>query len=355
MQFDAQLLNGLQRCLAVAGAGKAAQISALRRLSDGWETDVYAFSAGGGVLPAPRDLILRIYPGEDVSWRLANEAHALERLRALGYPVPEVLLKDAGTACFGAPFLIMEQIHGRPMWKAYSSGQEMLNAFCALLAQLHSLEAGALVGEGGPWRSAADATGTFSLAFLWDKLAGPGLSDAFGPLLDRLAQAELSVKRTPSAVIHGDFHTENILVTESGDHFVIDWSNAAIDDPRVDVAQAVVLASTNGNPEWGQAVRAGYEACVGAPLRDFDYFELLALTRRVASMVIAAARGAASLGMRPGLEVQLRRHLPRLHQLVGHLEQRSGTELPGLFRLLDEAKEQAANPRQATSCGSDRP
>lgn len=71
--------------------GPGWEVSGLRQLALGWETDVYGFRAAGGGLAAPRDLVLRVYPGQKVDERAAAEAHALRRLGALAYPVPELL------------------------------------------------------------------------------------------------------------------------------------------------------------------------------------------------------------------------------------------------------------------------
>ncbi len=52
-----------------------------------------------------------------------------------------------------------------------------------------------------------------------------------------------------SALCHGDFHPENILVSNSGDFKVIDWINVFSGDPLADVARTYYCIRSGKSPE----------------------------------------------------------------------------------------------------------
>lgn len=324
---------GLQAYFAPQGV----TVTGLYLLARGWESDVYGFSAAGGEIGAAYKLVLRLYTGANAARRPHDEVYAMKRLHALGYPVPELVAFEPSGASMGSRFLVMAYVDGRPMWQHFRPhyfGPEMLNLFCDLLFGLHQLDGHQFVGAQHLWKTADGGVGTFAIEFLSGLLREVGLEEEFGPLFERLAVWEQAVQRDRRCLIHGDFHSENILMTAQGSPFVIDWSSAALDDPRVDVAQAVVLETTNGRPEIGHLIKQRYEALAGAPLRDFDFFEVLALARRLASIVIAMSAGAGFLGMRPGLEAELKQRIPRTRSFTDLLSERTGVPLDRVQQVL---------------------
>lgn len=52
-----------------------------------------------------------------------------------------------------------------------------------------------------------------------------------------------------TALCHGDYHPENILVNEEDEFKVIDWINAFSGDPLADVARTVYLMQSGKSPE----------------------------------------------------------------------------------------------------------
>ncbi len=92
-----KLIVRLQRVLVNAFPEREApKAASLKRINEGWESDVYSFRMDYG----PRgkrqrqDLILRIYPGEDAQPKSAREYGSLSLLHRAGYPVPEVFHLD---------------------------------------------------------------------------------------------------------------------------------------------------------------------------------------------------------------------------------------------------------------------
>lgn len=292
-------------------------ISPLETLKAGWETDVYAFTAG------PRDLVLRLYNEANVGPRPATEAHALQWLRAAGYPVPELLLFEPDPAVLGGSFLIMERVRGGLLWQSLR-GALLAQGLAELMYRLHRVDPAGV----GPLYNTFDAD--FMQAVL-----PPAVQAGFAPALEALAVRERAVDRRPTAIIHGDFHADNVMVDQQGRPFVIDWSCATVDDPRVDLAQAMAIAITNGDEAWGAQVVQAYAELAGGPPAHFDHFVDLALTRRLAVIVAAIIGGAGTVGLRPGLETELRREIPKVRLFVGVLEQRLGVPLSGVDTALE--------------------
>jgi aminoglycoside phosphotransferase (APT) family kinase protein len=314
-------------------AGAPVTVSGLRPLSGGWETQILAFQAE--YPEGRRDLVLRFYPSQAAAPRVRVEGEAMSVLDRLGYPVPALTAYETDGALFGGPFLVMNRVDGRPMWEFYRHQLfqgEMLTRFCALLVRLHRLDPVHFAGPGRLWESAGGATSSFSPAFLDRFLQLAGLQEPFAPLTAYLGREEKQVGRTAGSLIHGDWHPDNILLTAAGEPFVIDWSSAALDDPRVDLAQAALLS---GAPERGEAIRAEYERQCGERLTHLPYYDALVLARRLGSIVISMVRGAGLLGMRPGLEQELRQKAGDVLGMLRRLEAMTGVPLPGVAAILE--------------------
>jgi aminoglycoside phosphotransferase (APT) family kinase protein len=66
---------------------------------------------------------------------------------------------------------------------------------------------------------------------------------AFASVLERLQSAVPHVRHERVAVVHGDFHYNNVLIGEDGVATVIDWSNVCAADPRTDLAWLRVVTA----------------------------------------------------------------------------------------------------------------
>jgi aminoglycoside phosphotransferase (APT) family kinase protein len=81
----------------------------------------------------------------------------------------------------------------------------------------------------------------------------------------RLAKAAASpvlreaAEQLPRALTHGDMHPANIMRRADGSAVIIDWGNACLAPPMLDLANIIEL----GSPEWLTYV-AAYEAAGGA-------------------------------------------------------------------------------------------
>ncbi|MDF2629692.1 MAG: dihydroorotate dehydrogenase [Symbiobacteriaceae bacterium] len=301
-----------------------AKVENLHPLSGGWETDVYGFDLRRG--EGPEQLVLRVYPaGESALLRAANEFHVMTYLHTAGYPVPRVMRFEPDPAPLGGPFLVMERVPGVP--------EPALAVFVKLLYDLHQMDWRPLVGKGLHWQTPAEAEATFGLGWLAGTIEQYGFAEAFRPVLTWLNDRSGQVEQQP-AVVHGDFHPLNVLGTEAGEASVIDWGSAAVADPRVDVANAMIMAFVLGQPHLIPEILAGYEAVAGRPLEDLEYFQVLILTRRLSMMVIAMVHGAEACGLRAGTEIHLRQKVDMARTIQAFLGQLTGVSLPALEPVL---------------------
>ena len=158
----------------------------------GRAADVY--DIGGG-------RVLRRYRDERATPDAVElEAAAMHHLAARGYPVPAVY--DAG-----GRDLVMERLDGVSMLTDIERRPWRVGRHADTWAHLHRQLATVPV----------------------DGLGASGLPVRFGE---------------PSAVLHLDFHPDNIMLTSRGP-VVIDWSNVSLGPSAADVAQSWIIGATS--------------------------------------------------------------------------------------------------------------
>jgi len=301
-------------------------VDGFKPLSHGWETEVYGCYIQG----APT--VLRLYHGENVAVRAETEFRMMRHLGRLGYPVPRVDRYEADPAIFGGPFLIMEGIEGQPLGDFLDRRQETVEQLCRLMFDLHRLDPDSFIGVDGVWPDLTTAEGTFANRFWLDLCRSLDLAAPVQPLFAWLEEQGRSVafRRAP---VHSDLHFENVLVRADGSAVVIDWGSTGIADPRYDLAYVYMLMRTQGASVLAEQIRTTYESIAG-PQADWEYFFTWALIRRLVVMLIVLVRGSAAIGLRPGLEGQLRQNLDYIRLVCGMVADRTGLDLTLIDELL---------------------
>ncbi len=329
---DPRRLGELLAGYLATHTGRATTVEAVRPLSRGWESDVYAVSA-----PGLRDgmdvLALRVYFGAQSGATAVLEARALRVLAAAGYPVPQVVWVEPRSNALGRPFLLMEYVAGEPLGVAMrstdSSTRTVATArFCTLFAQLHALEWARI--------EAAQELPRYTLREVLDTFAGYARrfpSAAFDATLGWLYTHVDGVSPAPPALIHFDFHPFNILVNEHNEARVIDWTQCQITDPRLDLAWTMTLVGSERGRETAAALRDGYAAAArqfGATLRtdELAFFEAVAAARRLLSVLLSLDHGAEALGMRPGAETTMTGYLPMIANVYRRWLELTSVALP---------------------------
>lgn len=334
MSTDVDLTLALSSYLC-AHAGTPVQVGGLRRISDGWESDVYAFDAPEWKTDGR---ILRLYFGANAADKALHEYRTLKLLGQAGYPVPHVDLVEPSSDAVGRAFLIMERVEGISLGKRLRDvnpavrGQEM-DRFCALLSQLHTLA----------WEHLPGAQDVPTLSIdgqlaLWERLTAHYPLDAATLAIAWLRTASAQVSPQPMGLLHWDFHHENILVDAAGNAFVIDWTQFQASDVRFDLAWTLVLLASERDAETAEAVRTGYLAQRGwdeekvAP--ELCFFEAAACAKRLLLVLISLGAGADALGMRPGAEAIMSSRLSRIAIVYRRWLELTQTPLPDVEKML---------------------
>ncbi|MCP4228929.1 MAG: phosphotransferase family protein [bacterium] len=313
----------------------------VQSIADGWETEVFTFALSfeEDEKAVSRHDILRVYPGGNASEKAAREFGVMHTLFGTGYPVPEVYLVETDAATLGAPFVVMRKIDGRPLgsdmypqqsenWQAY------LTQFCEMLADLHKLDPAQfdIFPE--------DLTGEYSGTAVRGWLAGAEKSigefglPGFDPVLDWLGERISGIEWGPLSLIHYDYHPYNILVDRRDDMYVIDWTCVEVTDYRVDLAWTLLLVSGYGQPDMRDIVLAEYERVVGHPVDQMEYFEVMAIARRLFSIVVTLGAGADKMGMRDGAAEMIRSNMGHVEYIYRLLQDLTGVKIAEVEEVL---------------------
>ena len=225
--------------------------------------------------------VLRVQPKAGIfePYDIMREAAVLRCLSGTGVPVPSVLATESDASFFGAPCLLLEWIDAphMPAPEVDPAGFAAdLSPFAQALAAIHALD----------WRAAGleflGVPESPSAGFAQEIDVVEQRMRAFGCDEQPLLVRALSVLRasTPAggrlALCHGDPNPFNYLFRDGKVVAVIDWEQARINDPRLDVAQLVALAHLRGTLPFGPArenfVVQVYEGAAGETLEGLEVF-----------------------------------------------------------------------------------
>ena len=288
----------------------AQSVSDFRRISDGWECDVYRLDLDGvqDGRPVRRELILRIYLGNGAIPKAHHEFEIMRVLHQVGYPVPRVDALQAEDSPVGRPLVLMERVDGPVLGFVFINASEpsererSFDLFCRLLADLHALDWQPFVAEPEHYRP--EQAPARWVAGMRNFLA-PMHADDFDEAFNWLDAHASTVSPGRLSLVHWDFHPWNVLLRSNGDPVVIDWTSSEVTDPRFDLAWTLLLVQATRGQAMRDAVLARYEHYAGMPVVDLDFFDAAASLRRVASIVISLRAGSEVFGMRAGAEEQM--------------------------------------------------
>lgn len=279
-QLNAQLLAYYTQQPAT---GQQPEILDLQALTNGWASSVYSFTLryrDADEVVSQR-LVLKMYNDNmDGIDRALKERHALYHLRAARYPVPGVVLVETDPAYLGRPFIVMERIEGRLLADRLAAAdererRELVQLFVGLMTSLHKLGPLVLVPRMQPVSSFALVNReVHTLRGLANQYDRPELL----PLVEWLYERRKAAPTAQPVITHRDFHPWNVLVTDSGIPYVIDWG-WQVSDARYDLAWTLTLLARSGEETLRDLVLAEYERVTGGAVEALAYFETLATTR----------------------------------------------------------------------------
>jgi aminoglycoside phosphotransferase (APT) family kinase protein len=175
--------------------------------------------------------VLKLYQAWMPAAPIEREFAFMKAAGAAGLPVPaaDKLLQQEGR--FG---IVMERIQGPSMLKVISTQPWKASALTRQLAELHVQMHACTLPEGSYTQREQIQRG-----IEWAKALPP---EQKGPIL-----ARLQTLPEGSALCHGDYHPDNVILTARGP-VIIDWLTGARGHPLGDAARTSLLFTTGGMP-----------------------------------------------------------------------------------------------------------
>lgn len=249
-----------------------------------------------GVRIGDADLVVRRPPigqflptANDVS----REYRFLDALRDTVVPVPTVYAFCDDTEVIGAPFYVMERLHGlvphdvTPVEHLTAEqGRALSENFVDVLRAIHAVDIDA-VGLG----NAAKRTGYLERQVTrWTDQWHRAKAEE-SPVIDELAVrlAKALPESPPTTIVHGDYRLGNVMI-DRGDPTriigVFDWEMATLGDPLADVGYTLLYWGTTDRPAIhpsqvivdrpGFFTAAELAAAYGVDLAILDFYIVLA-------------------------------------------------------------------------------
>jgi aminoglycoside phosphotransferase (APT) family kinase protein len=284
------------------GSGSAADLE-VEPLGEGHSNVTYLVRRGD------RDVVVRRPPRPPLppsAHDVLREARLLRAIRGTAARVPEVLAVCDDEAVIGAPFYVMERMHGDVITSEVPPaldtpaerrriGEELIDA----LAEIHAVDWQAcLEGFGKPTGYLERQVRRFR--GLWEHSRTRDV-----PEVERVgAWLEENLPESgPATIVHGDYRLGNTMFaaeTPARLVAVFDWEMATIGDPLADLGYLCTTWSEAGDPavgrfELGRVTRAEgfptraelvarYEERSGRAVGDLRWYSTLALWKSIVFM-----------------------------------------------------------------------
>jgi len=265
----------------------------LQRVGGGQSNPTYFVTRGDArlVLRKPPTVVL-IKSAHDV----AREFRIIRALYGTTVPVPEPVLFVDDVSVLGTPFYIMGRVDGRVHHDAEMPAVEpsrrrpLYAAHARVMAGMHQLDPVTLgLGELARPGSFLDRQ-----VRRWCDVWADDRSDDIARIRRFLVGTRPDTEA--SALIHGDFKFNNVVVDAAGQRIVgvLDWELAAIGDPLLDVAHMWAATWATAPREYGgilgvdlaaaslptvEEYEADYVAAGGSPGGLAVFYRVLALLR----------------------------------------------------------------------------
>lgn len=213
----------------------------------------------------------------------AREYRLLQLTRSSGLPTQAPLYLDQSGTLFPTPFLVLEYVDGAPQF-AFPDLNAAMQQLAWQLAAIHrvdsyALDTSLLLGQ------ATDAAAIFG--------ARPGTLDQSldeGRIRDILEAAWPFRRPNAPALLHGDYWPGNILWRDGKLAAVIDWEDAGLGDPLVDLSISRLDLAWIFGTEAMDSFTEQYRSRMPIDYTDLAYWDLVAALRllRLAGADLAA-------------------------------------------------------------------
>jgi aminoglycoside phosphotransferase (APT) family kinase protein len=286
---DAEIAKRLLHHLAHAfGCPEAVYLAWPVRIQGGFDAAIFGFALDRVPPPLVGPLILRLGHANADPGRVKLETVVQNTLVKMGFPAPYVMVTESDPDILGGPFMVMTRMPGQTLAhgiEGFGAGTsfvgqlELLFALPAIFARivdqwvdmqlrLHQLPA-------EPLLRAVKTAGIDTRTVTFE-----GQLERLGTVVERSALIGLergvawlnNHRPSPSqepTICHGDFHPLNILAERNQPTGVIDWANAVIAEPAMDVGSAIAnISAVPLSLPW--ALRGVAHAAIDTALRRYE-------------------------------------------------------------------------------------
>jgi aminoglycoside phosphotransferase (APT) family kinase protein len=203
-----------------------------------------------------------------------REFAALQFVGQKGIPAPQPLLLDDTGDLLGIPGIVTRYVPGAQI-ESPADPIAWARALAVTLARIHAVPC-----EFAPRNLLLDANSEATWFLHPDRV--PDFMQVH-PYGERVWQAVrrgfLRLEPVPPTLVHVDYWPGNILWDSDQISAVIDWEEAALGDPAIDVAYCRMDLALKGLPQAADEFLHAYEAAAGHPLANVGIWELAAAAR----------------------------------------------------------------------------
>ncbi|MCK5631607.1 phosphotransferase, partial [Candidatus Bathyarchaeota archaeon] len=299
------------------------------KLALGWETELYSIvveleRSGHRV---KEEHIVRLFSGAYGAEKAEKEYKVMNYLFNAGYPVPKVFHLETDESTLSKPFIVMERIEGHNMMddlmNASEEGQKsLMTLFIRLWVNLHNLKVpNEFKGTGT--QEYVDRILSWSRKHIVENRI-----DWLKPVLDWLDERKTQVSSETPSIIHRDYHPNNVMLRNDGSPVVLDWGATEAGDYRDDLAWTILLGTVYLDQGFKETVLKTYREISGHKVQDIEFFEVIAIFRRLHDFAISFTSGPEKMGMRPGALAMMRQDSAQYTKVYDLLKKRTGLRIP---------------------------
>lgn len=215
------------------------------------------------------------FGGYDLGQKAQREFGTLRLLNEHGLPVPQPLLLDADGSLLGYPGIVTAFVEGE-MMEELTDPLTCAGEMARLLARIHAVPC---IKSSVPFLLDAKAEALWFMQKgkeLPDELRGfPHGEAIWHGLLEMLPE----VKTVSPALVHLDYWAGNLLWRDGRISSVVDFEEAALGDPAIDVAYCRMDLAIRGLPAAAEHFLRVYEEISGSMVENLRFWELAAAMR----------------------------------------------------------------------------
>jgi aminoglycoside phosphotransferase (APT) family kinase protein len=220
-------------------------------------------------------MILR-QPGEQTLRRnphaAEDEFKILQLTESLGLPTPTPYYLDSSATIFPLPYLVIEYVDGKPELIP-SPGADFTFQLAKHLAQIHSVDCSNNDISFLPKQ--ANQCGEIA----HNQITNIDLSLDDGNLRSAVEEALPFTQRNAQVLLHGDYWPGNILWHDERLIAVVDWEDARLGDPLVDLAISRLDILTIFGIDSMRSFTHHYQSLMNIDYTNLPYWDLCAALR----------------------------------------------------------------------------